>query len=154
MLVARLLQDPGQWYALIGQNVASTMLSIVYDWHPDDPRTTSVVERIYQMAHRLAYAAIPGNYLVEMFPIMLHLPDWLAGWKRDGRAWFKKDSEMYIELLKGVQDKMVRFSMTWCIIMTLTHSRPRHQMPWIRVSPQNLFKVGPNMTSMIRRWRG
>ncbi|KAF7790517.1 hypothetical protein EIP86_001473 [Pleurotus ostreatoroseus] len=82
------------------------MLSIVYDWHPDDPRTTSVVERIYQMAHRLAYAAIPGNYLVEMFPIMLHLPDWLAGWKRDGRAWFKKDSEMFIELLKGVQDKM------------------------------------------------
>lgn len=116
MLVARVLQNPEQWYTHIGRNVASTMLSIIYDWHPDDPRTDTVVERIYNMAHRMAYAAIPGNYLVEMFPIMLRLPEWLAGWKREGRAWFKRDSEMFTELMKGVEAKLVCLSsFTRCI---------------------------------------
>lgn len=107
LLLARLLQDPEQWNAHIENSVATTMLAITYNWSSVNPNTSMIVQRIYNLAHRMAYAGIPGNFLVEIFPIMLYLPDWMAKWKREGRAWFKKDTDMFIELMNGAKDEMV-----------------------------------------------
>lgn len=103
LLLANLLQDPEQWNAHIKHSVSTTMLAMIYSWSPVYPNTDALVERIYDLAHRMAYAAIPGNFLVEIFPIMLYLPDWMAKWKREGRAWFKKDTDMFIELMNGAK---------------------------------------------------
>ena len=121
MLVASILENPGQWNVHIERSIASTILAIIYDWPRDDPRTEAVIERVYDIAHRQASAAIPGNYLVEIFPSMIHLPEWLAKWKREGRAWFKKDSEMFVGMMKNVEDKIVRLSLIGCIFVVLTY---------------------------------
>lgn len=107
LLLDRLLQEPEQWKAHIEHSIATTMLATVYDWSSANAETSMLVERIYNLAHRIAYAAIPGNFLVEMFPMMMYLPEWMAKWKREGLAWFRKDTDMFIELMNGVNDKLV-----------------------------------------------
>ena len=83
------------------------MLCAVYGWLSIDKSTDPFVNRINQLMHRLVQAALPGSFLVELFPSMLYLPDWMARWKREGRAWFMKDTKMFEDLLADVQNKMV-----------------------------------------------
>ncbi|KAF7790516.1 hypothetical protein EIP86_001472 [Pleurotus ostreatoroseus] len=128
MLVASILENPGQWNVHIERSIASTILAIIYDWPRDDPRTEAVIERVYDIAHRQASAAIPGNYLVEIFPSMIHLPEWLAKWKREGRAWFKKDSEMFVGMMKNVEDKINTSVVDSCLAADLIHGRAKHDL--------------------------
>ncbi len=47
-------------------------------------------------------AALPGNYFVDIFPWMMHIPQWIPGarWKREGFEWFKKDTDMFQQLVE------------------------------------------------------
>ena len=47
--------------------------------------------------------ASPGAYLVDIFPIMMHLPDWLAPFKREGNRLHKRELEFYTNLLDDVR---------------------------------------------------
>ena len=57
--------------------------------------------------HRAMQAALPGAYLVEIFPVMKHLPTWMAPWKKWGLEWYKKDTEMFQGLYDGVAKTLV-----------------------------------------------
>ena len=39
---------------------------------------------------------------------MLHLPTWAAKWKREGFAWFKKDTDMFTGLVDETKAALVR----------------------------------------------
>ena len=108
LLAARLLRTPEGWNAHIGHIVASSMLAIIYRWSWVDPQTDSVVRQIFDLSHRIAYAAVPGNSFVDMFPWMIYMPEWMAKWKRTGRAYFRKDTDMFVSLMNHVKDRMVR----------------------------------------------
>jgi hypothetical protein len=86
---------------------ASSLLSAVYGCPPieskDDPRVT----RINEVLNRLSRAALPGAHFVENFPVMKHLPTWMAPWKKWGLEWYKKDSEMFQGLYDGVAETLV-----------------------------------------------
>jgi len=57
--------------------------------------------------HRAMKAALPGAYLVEIFPVMKHLPTWVAPWKKWGLEWHKKDTEMFQGFYDGVAKTLV-----------------------------------------------
>lgn len=57
--------------------------------------------------HRLVRAALPGAYLVEIFPVMKRFPSWIAKWKREGLEWYAKDTEMFEGFLADVKGRMV-----------------------------------------------
>jgi len=57
--------------------------------------------------HRVMQAVLPGAYLVEIFPVMKHLPTWMAPWKKWGLEWYKKDTEMFQGFYDGVAKAMV-----------------------------------------------
>ena len=44
-------------------------------------------------------AALPGNYLVDLFPFLLKLPPWMAKFKRDGRRAHEEFTVFFHELL-------------------------------------------------------
>ena len=87
--------------------IASNVLTAVYGW----PRVTTVdkpiVERVHAHLLRLTNAALPGRYLVDAFPMLRHLPTWLAKWKRDGLEWHARETEMFEEFNEGVRGRMV-----------------------------------------------
>ncbi len=51
-----------------------------------------------------------GNYFVDIFPFMMYIPTWMAKWKREGYAWFKKDTDMFVGLVEDVKAGLVSVS--------------------------------------------
>ena len=52
----------------------------------------------------------PGAFLVDTFPWMLHLPESIAKWKREGMERFRINTEMFESLLRSVKAKMASAS--------------------------------------------
>jgi hypothetical protein len=53
------------------------------------------VDRLNSHANRVTRAVLPGNFLVDIIPLMKYLPTWIAPWKRNGLEWNIRDAEMY-----------------------------------------------------------
>ncbi|KAJ7163864.1 cytochrome P450, partial [Mycena crocata] len=125
ILVQDLLRDPSQWDAHIRRFYAHPYLPVVLALYlltsalPSfrSPRNfgslphvgsvyNTTVRRINDLMHRVVQAALPGNFLVEIIPWMCYLPDWLAKWKRDGKAHFVEDSTMFKTFLGNVKDQV------------------------------------------------
>lgn len=126
LLALRCLQDPDNWDDHLKHSAASSVLCAVYGWLSADKSADPFIDRIYQFMDRLTHAALPGSYLVEIFPSMLYLPDWMAKWKREGCRWFRKDTQVFEGLLADVQNNMVSQS---CPCRRASHALPesRHR---------------------------
>jgi cytochrome P450 len=59
---------------------ASTIMSIVYDYPTIMSEHDHAVENIERYNDRISVAVTPGSYLVDMFPLMKHIPErsWLS----------------------------------------------------------------------------
>ena len=88
--------------------MASNILTAVYGWPRIEPEDKAVVERISRHVERISEAAIPGRYLVDIFPAMKYLPAWMAKWKREGLEWHERESEMFAGFTRSVSDRLVR----------------------------------------------
>ena len=67
----------------------------------------ALVARINDLMHRIVHAALPGAFLVEIFPVMKHLPTWIAKWKREGLEWYAKDTAMFEGFMDTVRNQVV-----------------------------------------------
>ena len=90
--------------------MASNILTAVYGWSrmTDSPRDMEIVHRIHAHVERVSDAAIPGKYLVDIFPALRHLPAWAAKWKREGNEWHDGESALFAGFNRGVKERMVR----------------------------------------------
>ncbi len=68
------LVKPARWEMHFRQATASMILSVVYGFPAITSEQDHTIEVINDFASRLARAALPGNYLVEFFPWMRHIP--------------------------------------------------------------------------------
>ena len=50
-------------------------MSILYDHPTLENEHDQTLKRIHTFIGRLSKAAVPGAYLVELFPWMMHIPD-------------------------------------------------------------------------------
>lgn len=110
LLASHMLRNPMRWEEHLKRSAASTVLTAVYGWLPIDTSADTLVTRINALAERIVHACAPGAYFVEIFPSMLYLPEWLAKWKREGRAWFRKDTNMFEGFFDEVAMKMVSYN--------------------------------------------
>ena len=57
-------------------------------------------------------AYTPGKYLVEVFPFLKHVPEWVPGaqWKRDVAAWKVTIADTRNKLFNATLEFMVRWS--------------------------------------------
>ncbi|KAJ3558855.1 hypothetical protein NM688_g681 [Phlebia brevispora] len=106
LLALHMLRDPDNWEDHLKRSAASTVLCAVYGWLSIDKSSDPIVQRINDVMHRIVRACLPGAHLVEFFPSMLYLPEWMAKWKREARSWFRKDTVMFEGLLHDVKTKM------------------------------------------------
>ncbi|KAH8091810.1 cytochrome P450 [Cristinia sonorae] len=109
MLLEALAKEPQAWSGHLNRHVlvplttmhpavASSTLGLCYAFPSIESYDDSVVTGMMNFIHRLEQAAKPGAFLVEMFPVMNHVPTWLAGWKRFGNACHAHDTEMFTKL--------------------------------------------------------
>jgi hypothetical protein len=72
---------------------------------PEDP----YVEIAEEALEGINEATAPGKFLVEIFPIMKHIPSWFpgAGWKRKAHYWRDINREVRLKSFNLVKDQVV-----------------------------------------------
>jgi hypothetical protein len=83
-------------------------MAMVYDSLPIKDHDDPLIVRVNDLVQRLVKAAYPGEHLVEFFPWMQNLPNWIARWKPWAEEWHRKDSEMFLKYYTDVRDRVVR----------------------------------------------
>ena len=86
---------------------ASVVLGSVYGIPPIDDTSDVLVQRVIQLLQYISRAAVPGGFLVDSFPIMMHIPAWMAQWKKEGKAWHEDGSAVFANLIKTVKEERV-----------------------------------------------
>ncbi|KAK6980734.1 cytochrome p450 [Favolaschia claudopus] len=88
MLLQRLLESPDDFFSHIRQMAAEIIMSATYGIEVQ-PQNDPYVATAEQALHTLAVAAVPGRYLVDVFPILKYVPSWFpgAGFRRSAEIW-------------------------------------------------------------------
>ena len=94
---------------------ASTVLSIVYDLPSVSSIDDPAVAKIHEFTDVGKDYGNPGNYLVEFFPWMKHIPSSLAKWKRVAEERSKEYSELFVGMFREVEDRIVPCSTRFVI---------------------------------------
>ncbi|KAE9397734.1 cytochrome P450 [Gymnopus androsaceus JB14] len=125
-LTYQMMTNSRDWDDHMRRSAASSVLCAVYGWDPIQKSDDPLITRINDLMHRLVRAALPGAFLVEIFPMMLHLPDWMAKWKREGSEWHRKDTEMF-EGFIGKQEVLIATEGNKpCFVASLLDQQAKH----------------------------
>lgn len=122
-LVSDFLEDPHSWDDHLRRSAASTVASAVYGRRPIQSKDDPIIKRINDLMHRLVRAALPGAYLVEIFPSMRYLPTWMAKWKADGLKWHEQDTLMFEGLMDEVRQRWHNGQAPPCFATHLLHNK-------------------------------
>ncbi|KAJ2971857.1 hypothetical protein NQ176_g7488 [Zarea fungicola] len=73
---------------------SAIILKVTYGYTVDSSTPDPLVKLIEQWISNFSQATVPFSFLVDIFPVLKHLPDWApgAGFKKIGRAWAKNNS--------------------------------------------------------------
>ncbi|KAE9389979.1 cytochrome P450 [Gymnopus androsaceus JB14] len=127
-LAYQMLTNSRDWDDHMRRSAASSILCAVYGWDLIQKSDDPFITRINDLAHRLVRAALPGAYLVEIFPMMLHLPNWMAKWKREGLEWHRKDTEMFEGFIDKVKTEMVTQGNKPSLAASLLNQQAKHDL--------------------------
>ncbi|KAF8258627.1 cytochrome P450 [Lactarius quietus] len=103
LLSSAILDDEGSLEKHFQRFSASAIMSILYDYPTLKDEDDETVKRIHTVIDRLSKAAVPGTFLVELLPWMMHIPESFAKWKREGRKHFREHTNMFNGLLNAVR---------------------------------------------------
>ncbi|GAB1211508.1 hypothetical protein ATERTT37_000623 [Aspergillus terreus] len=101
-LCYQLLQHADRWEALFDRLTASIVFAIAYGHRVDDFRSPVVRQRLEFMQYSSSLN-VPGAYLVESFPILKYLPDWMAPWKAEIKRRGRIEAEANVNLVRVIQ---------------------------------------------------
>jgi len=100
-----MLSAPMDWEAWIERYTSSIVFSVSYGHRIDDLNSPIINERLGFM-HYSASLNLPGAFLAETFPILKHVPDFLAPWKRQVKARGREEAEANMQLVREVQEEL------------------------------------------------
>ncbi len=84
----------------------SAIASSVYGWPPLEP-SSPVINHVKDFLAYISSAMLPGNHLVDAFPILKYIPASMARWKREAMQWFEHQHNTFSGFRRGVEEKMV-----------------------------------------------
>ncbi|KAK0211153.1 cytochrome P450 [Desarmillaria ectypa] len=119
-LLRRLLHEPEELLEHLRHNSASTIMNVTYgiEVSDEDDRYISVAEKALD---GMAKAAHPGAFLVDIFPILKHVPEFIpfAGFKKKAREWRKAVMEMRDAPYETVKNALKQGTAAPCFVSYL-----------------------------------
>jgi cytochrome P450 len=105
-LMMELLETPNQFYEHNRRYSASVIMFLTYGYrlptweHP-------LVKKIYTVLDNLTEMTAPGAHIVDSFPSLARLPQWIFGnWRTFAERVFDYDSEVYMELWQTLKKQV------------------------------------------------
>ena len=96
-----LISAPPQYERLFNRYAASIIMRLAFGITLFTGKEEAA-QRIQKVNHELERVASPGAYLVDTFPIMMYLPDFLAPFKREGKQLHADELDLFRSLVADV----------------------------------------------------
>ena len=103
-LVSDLVQEPGKYKFLFERY--STVVSLRQGFGKTAERgqqEDSHAKKIVSLMHVIEKVGSPYAYMVDALPILLHVPEWLAPFKREGKILHEQESSYFLGLMKDAR---------------------------------------------------
>ncbi|KAH9849043.1 cytochrome P450 [Lenzites betulinus] len=98
-LMLRFLRDPGNFYRHPRESTGALILRLAYGYEVSQDQDQDPLVQVVEVAMQgFAKASEPGAFLVDNFPVLRHVPEWLlpkGGFKAVARRMRKDLDEMY-----------------------------------------------------------
>ncbi|KAI1794936.1 cytochrome P450 [Ganoderma leucocontextum] len=105
VFMRKLLEDPTRLCDHIRYTFAATVVKITYGVEVADTndRYISLIEKVLSVV----VAFTPGRYLIETFPILQYIPEWVpgAGFQKDFREWRTAAKEVTTSLYREATER-------------------------------------------------
>lgn len=101
-LCYQLLAAPQDWEGLLDRFTSSIVFSVSYGHRIDSLKSPTIRQRLKFMQYA-ASLNVPGAYLVESFPVLKHLPNFLAPWKAEIQRRGREEAAVNADLVQVVQ---------------------------------------------------
>ncbi|UKZ75803.1 hypothetical protein TrVFT333_003497 [Trichoderma virens FT-333] len=106
-----LLADPVNYEKWFERYSAGVILRLAYGKTVETGDEENVRE-ILEVVHTVERVASPGAYLVDIFPILLWLPKWLAPFKWEGDRLHRRELDLFRRSLDDVRTEIAEGSQT------------------------------------------
>ncbi|KAH7922734.1 cytochrome P450 [Leucogyrophana mollusca] len=119
-LLRNILDTPDDLAEHLRHNAASVIMNVVYGIQIA-PRNDRYIDIAEVALDGMAKAAAPGAFLVDIFPSLKHVPDWMPGasFKRKAAAWKKAVLEMRDLPFQAVQTALSQGKASPCFVSHL-----------------------------------
>lgn len=104
-LCHQILEHPKAYEGLLDRFTASVVFSISYG-HRIDSMNAKVIRQRLEFMQYAASLNVPGRYLVESLPILKHLPNIVAPWKRTIQERGRIEAAVNMSLVRQVQSEL------------------------------------------------
>ncbi|THG92813.1 hypothetical protein EW026_g8223, partial [Hermanssonia centrifuga] len=99
----------------------------------------------------LSKAAVPSNYLVNIFPALIYVPRWFpgAGWKRKGLEAHKTFDNLFMGLVDDVCVRVQEGKAEHCLTARLIENERKHKLDRIETAwlAGTMFSAGSDTTT-------
>ncbi|KAH7325293.1 cytochrome P450 [Rhizoctonia solani] len=125
LLLKRLLRSTddvdSEWiYGEFFLALAGTLMHSIYGYKLESMEDPFVIEA-HKAVDRISKAAMPTNFLVNLFPSLVYVPEWFpgAGWKRTAREWREQQRKAVRDSFDWTKTRIVSGNHDPCIIASL-----------------------------------
>lgn len=102
-----LLHRPEDYVKLIETFTSSVVFCVAYG-HRIDSLKARVIQQRFEFMHYSASLNVPGKYLVETFPALKYVPDFLAPWKAEIKDHGRREAAANLALTNVVKEDIAR----------------------------------------------
>lgn len=154
-MVFGVMRHPDNWEREFDRFTASVVFSISYG-HRIDSLNSPIIRQRLEFMHFMASLNVPGAYLAESFPVLKHVPSFLAPWKRSIREHAELETVENIALVDDVRrdlevGKEKGLEVAPSLTQTLLSVREKEAIPLpdkdFSFVPASLFGAGSDTTA-------
>ena len=104
-LVQGLIQDPTRYKGLFRRYASALILRLTYGANIETG-DEDIVRLVYDNQVNVERVSAPGKYLVDVLPILMWLPTWIAPFKQEAAAHRKREVSLFTGLVDNVEKDM------------------------------------------------
>ena len=124
----QLLQDPQGYYDHIRRYTTAVILASVYGQRGarfDSPNVQALYHAQDQFTATLEQGANP---LVDTFPFLKMVPEFMASWKKRAKAIREEQKSLYLALLRETRERMEAGKGTACFLHLMLQDQEKNDM--------------------------
>ncbi|CZR56109.1 related to O-methylsterigmatocystin oxidoreductase [Phialocephala subalpina] len=126
-LLFDLLHDPGNFYLHNRRYSASVIISVTYG-HRIATWDNPLAKKVYQVVNNLQSFSSPGMWMVDTFPSLQYLPQFLVGnWRNFGKKCHEHDAPIYLGLWNDLKKEVQKGVAKQCFCKDFYQSDPEKQ---------------------------